>query len=180
MRILPVNLVLVLSISDISSCSMSPSDLSHCSGFEHVLCRQDNVCKLTSKHLWDLRHVHVWQPLGNMLISMGLSRFGTRIVCSLISWLRSLVIGTFSCGSSGEVCQCVLASKWFTWIGAHNDQIWLHMDYGNDFEQCLNRIQLYIIHFELSHLFTWISANNDQISLLGIMEVHLINFRTDF
>ena len=49
-------------------------------------------------------------------------------------------------------------------LGVNNNQIWPHMGQTSDFEQCSNRLQLYLISI-LVKLFMWIGANNDQIWL---------------
>ena len=52
----------------------------------------------------------------------------------------------------------------FSELGENNNQTWPHMGQTSDFEQCSNRLQLYLISI-LVKLFMWIGANNDQIWL---------------
>ena len=52
----------------------------------------------------------------------------------------------------------------FMWIGANYGQIWLHIGYMSDSEQCLDQLEL-LPNFTFGQLVMWIGANNDQIWL---------------
>ena len=66
----------------------------------------------------------------------------------------------------------------FIWIGPNNDQIWFRMDQMSDYEQCSNRLKLYLI----SHLVNFLGELGQIITrfdFLWTKQVILSNVRTD-
>ena len=110
---------------------------------------------------------HIWLPMVYMSDS---EQCSNRLELYLISLLV-----TYSC-ELGQIMTRYdfLWARWvartwpnftfgqlFMWIGANNDQIWLHM--GNS-EQCSNRLELDLISL-LVNFSCELGANNDQIWL---------------